>query len=247
MKVLLNLMPFSAIILTLFPDMFPGPLAHSLAGKGLEQGLWKLQAIDIRSFAADKHHTVDDKPYGGGTGMVLKPDIVGTAIDHARTLLPNAELLITSPRGEPICQPMVKEAAQKSLIIVCGRFEGIDQRIIDHYGAREISLGDFVLSGGELAAMALLDACIRLVPGVIVKESALAEESFSFSAENGCLLEYPHYTRPPCWRGLEVPDVLTSGNHEQIRQWRLAQAEQVTRGRRPDLWEEYKTTDRTKG
>lgn len=232
---------FKAVVLTLFPDMFPGPLAHSLAGKALEQKLWELTALDIRNFATDKHLTVDDKPYGGGTGMVIKPDVLSAAIDHAKTLLPDAQLLITTPRGEHIKQSMAEEMSHKSLIIVCGRFEGIDQRIFDHYRPREISLGDFVLSGGEIAAMALLDACVRLIPGVISKESALAEESFSFSAENGCLLEYPHYTRPPHWRGLEVPGVLTSGNHEQIRRWRVEKAEDATRQRRPDLWEKYKT------
>lgn len=229
-----------ALILTLFPDMFPGPLGQSLAGRALAEGLWSLEVLNIRDFATDKHGTVDDRPYGGGTGMVLKPDILELAIEHGRTRLPGARLIYTSPRGRPLHQRMVEGMKDQSLIILCGRFEGVDQRIIDHYQMEEISLGDFVLSGGELAALTLLDACVRLIPGVIGKESALAQESFAETEDCAGLLEYPHYTRPPVWKGLPVPEVLTNGNHEQIRLWRRAEAEAVTQSRRPDLWQAFR-------
>lgn len=232
-------MKFNATIITLFPEMFPGPLGHSLAGRALEEGLWSLDTLYLRDFATDKHATVDDRTYGGGTGMVIKPDIMAAAIDAAYAKTPGATLVIPTPRGIPLTQALAAELVQKPLIIGCGRFEGIDQRIFDHYQPLEVSLGDFVLSGGEIAALAMLDACVRLIDGVISKDSALAEESFSFSAENGCLLEYPHYTRPPCWREMEVPAVLTSGNHQQIQEWRKSQAEDATRRRRPDLWARY--------
>ncbi len=252
---------FRAIVLTLFPEMFPGTLGHSLAGKALEKGLWSLEAINIRDFATDKHKTVDQSPYGGGTGMVLKPDVVHAAIEHAKAKLPAATLVYTSPRGKPFNQKMATQLLTGDLIILCGRFEGVDQRVIDHHRMLEISLGDFVLSGGEIAAQAILDACVRLIPGVISKASALDEESFTTpksretagepalspaSCDNqqiiagakedfAGLLEYPHYTRPPLWNGVEVPDVLLSGNHEQIHNWRLAQAKEITATRRPDL------------
>lgn len=228
------------LILTLFPDMFPGPLGHSLAGTALEKGLWSLQAINIRDFAEDKHRTVDASPYGGGTGMVLKPDVLERAIDHALTLLPAAQLVYTSPRGVPLTQGLVTELkAKEDLIILCGRFEGVDYRVIEHYNMLEVSLGDFILSGGEIAAHALLDAMVRLIPGVISKESALVEESFNLSENYAGLLEYPHYTRPPSWKGRNVPDVLLSGNHEKIRAWRHEEAQSATRERRPDLWKKY--------
>lgn len=245
----------SAIALTLFPEMFPGPLGYSLAGKALEKGLWSLKAVDIRDFATDRHGTVDDKPYGGGTGMVLKPDIVDAAVEHAKMLLkapsctkltsphPNPPpqegkepiIIYTSPRGRPLTQALVETLKNQQLIILCGRFEGVDQRVIEHHDMLEVSLGDFVLSGGEIAALALLDACVRLLPGVIGKEEAIAEESFSLSANYAGLLEYPHYTRPSLWKGRLVPDILLSGNHEQISAWRLDQARAVTAARRPDL------------
>jgi tRNA (guanine37-N1)-methyltransferase len=227
--------PFSAIALTLFPDMFPGPLGQSLAGTALKNKLWSLEAIDIRSFATDKHRTVDDSPYGGGVGMVLKPDIVDTAIEHAKTRLPNAKILYTSPRGMPFNQALATEFKNHDLIIVCGRFEGLDQRVIDHHQMIEVSLGDFVLSGGEIAALAILDACVRLIPGVIGKEDAINEESFAITSDYAGLLEYPHYTRPPLWKGVGVPEVLLSGNHREINNWRLAKAEEITAKRRPDL------------
>lgn len=232
---------FSAMALTLFPDMFPGPLGQSLAGTALQKGLWSLKTLNIRDFAADKHNTVDDKPYGGGIGMVMKPDVVDRAVEAAKTALPAAQVIYTSPRGQPLTQSLVEELKNKDLIILCGRFEGVDQRVIDHHRMREISLGDFVLSGGEIAALALLDACVRLLPGVIGrgaegKEEATAHESFTLTSEYAGLLEYPHYTRPSFWKGMSVPDVLLSGNHEQIHAWRLEQARKATAARRPDMW-----------
>jgi tRNA (guanine37-N1)-methyltransferase len=226
---------FSVIALTLFPDMFPGPLGHSLAGTALKNGIWSLEAINIRDFSTDKHRTVDDSPYGGGTGMVMKPDIIDAAIEHAKSRLPNARIIYTSPRGKPLAQSLVNQLKSEDLIILCGRFEGVDQRVIDHHNMLEISLGDFVLSGGELAAMAIMDACARLLPGVISKADAITQESFGLSSEYAGLLEYPHYTRPPLWKGESVPDVLLSGNHEQINTWRLTQAKEITQARRPDL------------
>ena len=232
---------FSVITLTLFPDMFPGSLGQSLAGKALENGIWSLKTIDIRDFSTDKHRTVDASPYGGGTGMVLKPDVVDAAVEAAQKQLPNAKILYPSPRGRVLTQKMVEELKNQELIIVCGRFEGLDQRVIDHHQMIEVSLGDFVLSGGEIAAFALLDACVRLLPGVISKESATHEESFAVTTEYAGLLEYPHYTRPPVWNGMAVPEVLLSGNHEHINTWRLEQAKAITRARRPDLIKKTET------
>jgi tRNA (guanine37-N1)-methyltransferase len=231
---------FSAIILTLFPDMFPGPLGQSLAGTALEKGIWSLKTLNIRDFATDKHACVDDKPYGGGTGMVMKPDVIDTAIEAAKAQLPDAQLVYTSPRGTPLTQQVVENTKNRDLIILCGRFEGVDQRVLDYHQVTEISLGDFVLSGGEIAAMAMLDACVRLLPGVIGrgaegKEEAVTYESFTLTSEYAGLLEYPHYTRPSFWKDMPVPDVLLSGNHEQIKSWRLEQAKAVTKARRPDL------------
>jgi len=244
-----------ALILTLFPEMFPGPLGVSLAGKALEKGIWALEAINIRDFAEDRHKTVDDSPYGGGTGMVMRADIMGRAIEAAQTRLPGAQLICLTPRGKPLTQAMVETLKNQELILICGRFEGIDERVMAHYNPLEISLGDYVLSGGELAAMALLDACVRLLPGVIGKESALHEESFSTfpspcrgegqgggGANSAGLLEYPQYTKPPSWNGLAVPEVLLSGHHKEIEQWRRAQAENITKARRPDLWNAHAGT-----
>lgn len=225
-----------AHVLTLFPEMFPGPLGVSLAGKALKEGIWSLAVTNIRNFAEDKHGTVDDKPYGGGTGMVLKPDIVDKAVEHAKSFYRTPKVIYMTPRGRPLDQPLVEELKNQELIIVCGRFEGLDQRVIEHHQMLEVSLGDFVLSGGEIAALALLDACVRLLPGVIGKEDAVVQESFAITSDYAGLLEYPHYTRPPFWKGAGVPDVLLSGNHGQINAWRLEQAKTITQARRPDLW-----------
>jgi tRNA (guanine37-N1)-methyltransferase len=226
--------PWTARILTLFPEMFPGPLGLSLAGKALERGDWKIETIDIRGFATDKHRTVDDTPFGGGPGMVMRPDVVDAALDHAMRDGLKPAIYLT-PRGKVLTQALVKElSAGLGVVILCGRYEGLDERVIEARGLMEVSLGDFVLSGGEPAAIALIDAAVRLLPGVMGAEETLEEESF----EAG-LLEYPHYTRPAEWCGRAVPDVLMSGHHEKIRAWRKLQAEQTTESRRPDLWAAY--------
>ena len=223
-------MTFKATILTLFPEMFPGPLGHSLAGKALAEGLWSLEVRDIRSHASDKHRTVDDSPAGGGPGMVMKPDVLAAAIDAAPQVGPR---LLMSPRGEPLTQSLVKElAAGSGMMIVCGRFEGVDERVVEKRGLREVSLGDFVLSGGEPAAIALLDAAVRLLPGVMGKAESGTEESF----EDG-LLEYPHYTKPNIWEGAEIPQILLSGDHKAIAGWKRRKREELTKARRPDLWQ----------
>lgn len=222
-------MPFAATVLTLFPDMFPGPLGLSLAGRALERGLWSLAARDIRASATDRHRTVDDHPAGGGAGMVLKPDVLAAAIDAAPHAGPR---LLMSPRGQPLTQTLVRElAAGPGCLIVCGRFEGVDQRVIDQRNLREVSIGDFILSGGEPAALVLLDAVVRLLPGVMGKAESGQEESF----EDG-LLEHPHYTKPNLWEGIEIPQVLLSGDHKAMTRWKLEQRQALTRARRPDLW-----------
>jgi tRNA (guanine37-N1)-methyltransferase len=225
-------MSFAATILTLFPEMFPGSLGISLAGKALSDGLWSLDARDIRASTTDKHRTVDDHPAGGGAGMVLKPDILAAAIDAAPHVGPR---LLMSPRGKPLTQDFVRElAAGPGCLIVCGRFEGIDERVIEKRNLTEVSLGDFVLSGGEPAALALLDAVVRLLPGVMGKMESGEEESF----EDG-LLEHPHYTKPRLWEGLEIPQILLSGDHKAIAKWKREQREALTKQRRPDLWQKY--------
>jgi tRNA (guanine37-N1)-methyltransferase len=225
--------PWRATLLTLFPEAFPGPLGLSLAGKALEQGLWALETLDIRDFARDKHRTVDDTPYGGGAGMVMRADILDAAIDAA---VGPGPLIYLSPRGRLLTQDRVRElAAGPGIRLLCGRYEGVDQRVLDARGIEEMSVGDYVLSGGEMAALIVLDACVRLLPGVMGNAESGGEESF----ERG-LLEYPHYTRPPVWQGRAVPEVLTSGHHKKVRQWRLAEAERITRERRPDLWAAYR-------
>ena len=229
---------WTARVLTLFPEMFPGPLGVSLAGRALEDGVWALETVDIRDFARDKHQTVDDSPFGGGPGMIMRPDVVDAAIGAALEPHPDAPVIYLTPRGRPLTQARVRELAEgPGPIVLCGRYEGVDERVLEERRVEEISLGDFVLSGGEPAAIALIDACVRLVAGVVGSAESLAEESF----ERG-LLEYPHYTRPQAWKGREVPEVLTSGHHERVRAWRLAQAETVTRERRPDLWVRYAAT-----
>ena len=221
-------MSFAATVLTLFPEMFPGPLGHSLAGRALEEGLWSLAARDIRASATDRHRTVDDHPAGGGPGMVLKPDVLAAAIDAAPQTGPR---LLMSPRGEPLTQKLVREfAGGPGLLIVCGRFEGVDERVIERRQLREISVGDYILSGGEPAALILLDAIVRLLPGVMGKAESGAEESF----EDG-LLEHPHYTKPNVWEDAEIPQILLSGDHRAMARWKRQQRERLTRARRPDL------------
>jgi tRNA (guanine37-N1)-methyltransferase len=220
-------------VLTIFPEMFPGPLGQSLAGKALEAGLWSLEALDIRQFARSKHASVDDTPFGGGPGMVMRPDVVDAAL--AAALAPGERAVYLTPRGRVLDQALVREiAARPKVTLLCGRYEAVDQRVLDARAVEEISLGDFVLSGGEPAAIALIDAVVRLLPGVMGAPAGLEEESF----EAG-LLEYPHYTRPADWQGRAVPEVLLSGHHEKIRVWRRQQAEDITRARRPDLWARY--------
>ncbi|CAN5240497.1 tRNA (guanosine(37)-N1)-methyltransferase TrmD [soil metagenome] len=220
-----------ATVLTLFPEMFPGPLGISLAGKALTSGVWALEARGIRDAATDKHRSVDDTPAGGGPGMVLRADVLAAAIDAAN-IAPDRPRLLMSPRGQPLTQQRVMElAAGPGPLMVCGRFEGIDQRVIEARQLEEISVGDYVLSGGEIAAMALIDACVRLLPGVMGKLSSGTDESFSDG-----LLEYPQYTRPQVFEGRAIPDILVSGDHARIEAWRQAEAEAVTKSRRPDLW-----------
>ncbi|NBX73725.1 MAG: tRNA (guanosine(37)-N1)-methyltransferase TrmD [Alphaproteobacteria bacterium] len=228
-------MTWHATIITLFPELFPGSLGASLAGKGLHEKIWQLNVVNLRDYATDKHRTVDDTPYGGGAGMVLKPDITAAALRHAdQTFGPHGRRIYLSPRGKPLNQPMVEELAKQPVLLLCGRYEGVDERVIEAAGLEEVSLGDFVLSGGEVAALALIEATIRLLPGLLGNQETLAEESFSQG-----LLEYPHYTRPPVWEGREVPPVLLGGDHAAIAAWRQSAARKLTRERRPDLWQNY--------
>ena len=228
-------MSWSATVLTLFPEMFPGPLEHSLLGKALQKNLWSLDVRDIREHGLGKHRTVDDTPAGGGPGMVMRTDVACAAIDAARAAGPERPAIYLSPRGKPLTQPRVRAlSAGPGVLLLCGRFEGLDQRAIEARDLEEISLGDFVLAGGEIAAMALIEAAVRLLPGVLGAAESPAEESFS---EN--LLEYPHYTRPQSFEGREIPGVLTGGNHKEIARWRRAEAEKLTKERRPDLFALY--------
>jgi tRNA (guanine37-N1)-methyltransferase len=222
---------FSAHIITLFPELFPGPLGTSVIGRGMAEGLWSLQTTQLRDFATDRHRTVDDTPSGGGAGMVLKPDILARAIDAVSPADDPRPRILMSPRGLPLTQAKVRElAAGPGAVIVCGRFEGVDQRVIEARDLLEISIGDYVLAGGEVAAMVLLEAVVRLIPGVLGAAESHADESF----ENG-LLEYPQYTRPQSWEGRDIPSVLTSGDHGKVDKWRRAESEGLTRARRPDL------------
>jgi len=226
-------MTWRATVLTIFPEMLPGPLAYSLAGKALNAGLWQLETVDIRGFARDKHRSVDDAPFGGGPGMVMRADVLDAALAGSGGVGP---VLLLSPRGRRLDQEQVGSlAGGPGVRLICGRFEGVDERVLAACAIEELSLGDFVLSGGEPAAIALIDACVRLLPGVVGRAEAIAEESFAES-----LLEYPQYTRPQLWRGRAVPEVLVSGDHRRIRDWRRAEAERLTRERRPDLWERYR-------
>lgn len=228
---------FHASVLTLYPEMFPGPLGISLAGKALAEGTWSLNTVQIRDFAEDKHRMVDDTPSGGGAGMVMKADVVARALDSVADGRP---MLLMTPRGKPLTQSRVRElAAGDGAIILCGRFEGVDERVIEGRNLEEISIGDYILSGGETAAIVLLDAVVRLLPGVMGNRESGETESF----ETG-LLEHPHYTRPQIWEGRSIPDVLTSGNHGAIEKWRQEEAERITRERRPDLWQAYRDEKR---
>jgi tRNA (guanine37-N1)-methyltransferase len=225
-------MTFAATILTLYPQMFPGPLGHALAGRALGEGLWSLDAVNIRDFATDRHRTVDDTPAGGGAGMVLRADVVAAALDAQPGGRP---VIALTPRGAPLTQPRVRElAAGPGVTLLCGRFEGFDERIFAARGVEQLSIGDYILSGGEIAALVLLDACVRLLPGVMGAPLSGVEESF----ESG-LLEYPHYTRPVEWEGRTIPEVLRSGDHARIAAWRKLRSESDTRLRRPDLWERH--------
>jgi tRNA (guanine37-N1)-methyltransferase len=224
--------PWVASALTLFPEMFPGPLGHSLAGRALQEGRWRLEPVALRDFATDRHRTVDDVPFGGGAGMVMRPDVVARALDAVMAEGPARPAVFLTPRGRQLTQRRVEElAAGAGVVILCGRFEGVDQRVVEARGLEELCLGEIVLAGGEPAAIALIDACVRLLPGVVGAPASLNEESFAAD-----LLEYPHYTRPQVWEGRAVPEVLVSGHHARIRAWRREQAERITRCRRPDLW-----------
>jgi tRNA (guanine37-N1)-methyltransferase len=228
--------PWTAMVLTLFPQMFPGPLGLSLAGQGLAGGRWRMETVDIRRFARDKHASVDDAPFGGGPGMVMRADVVDAAIAATEASGADLPLIFLTPRGRPLDQARVRVlAAGSGVRLLCGRYEGIDDRVIAARRPEEISLGDFVLSGGEPAAIALIDACVRLLPGLVGSAGSLQEESFE-----GHLLEYPQYTRPRLWQQRAVPAVLTEGDHARIEAWRRAEAERLTRERRPDLWARYR-------
>jgi tRNA (guanine37-N1)-methyltransferase len=228
---------WKARIITLFPEAFPGPLGLSLTGKALQDGLWQLEAIDLRRFGIGRHRNVDDTPAGGGAGMVLRADVVGPAIEAAmQGAGPNTPLIYLSPRGRRMDQAMMQTLARcDGVTLICGRFEGLDERVIEHYGIQEVSLGDFVMTGGEIAAQALIDATVRLIPGVLGNAASAQEESFSSG-----LLEHPQYTRPAEWQGRGIPDVLMSGHHGKIAEWRQQQSEDITRARRPDLWQAHK-------
>ena len=225
-------MTWSATILTLFPEMFPGPLGTSIAGRALREGVWHCDARDIRAHATDRHRTVDDTPFGGGAGMVMRPDVADAAIAAAKPEGDQRPLIYFTPRGRLLDQALVRSfAAGPGLVLLCGRYEGVDQRVIEARGMLEVSVGDYVLSGGEIAALTLLDACVRLLPGVMGAAESAVEESHSAG-----LLEYPHYTRPAEWQGRAVPQVLLSGHHAEVARWRRKESEAVTRERRPDLW-----------
>jgi len=233
---------WTARVITLFPEAFPGTLGLSLVGRALDQGLWALETIDLRAFGEGKHRNVDDTPAGGGAGMVLRPDVVGAALDQAGAGTPPDRarwpVIYLSPRGRPFTQDTARRlAAAEGVTLICGRFEGLDERVIEEYGLEEVSLGDFVLSGGEIAAQALIDSTVRLIPRVLGNQASTEEESFSDG-----LLEHPHYTRPAVWKGRAIPDILLSGHHANIAAWRRAMAERLTKERRPDLWRAYRET-----
>lgn len=240
-------MTWTAHVLTLFPEVFPGPLGASLAGAALAKDLWQLRVSDIRDYATDRHRSVDDTPYGGGAGMVLRPDVVDAALVAAKERAAGAVAVYLTPRGVPLRQDLVREmAAAESLILLCGRYEGVDERVLEKHALAEVSIGDYVLSGGELAAMAVIDSAVRLLPGVMGNAASPEEESFG-PGFGGLLLEHPHYTRPAVWQDRAVPAALQSGHHAEIKAWRRRQAEEMTRLRRPDLWRAYLGEDDTGG
>jgi tRNA (guanine37-N1)-methyltransferase len=227
---------FNVTLLTLFPEMFPGPLGYSLAGRALKEGIWSFETINIRDFGLTKHKNVDDEACGGGSGLIMRPDVLGSALDKALEPDPSCQIYYPSPRGEVLNQKLVRRiAAGKNIIILCGRFEGIDERVIDEYNVRQISVGDYVLSGGEVAAFSILDSVIRLLPGVLANQDTLKNESFEEGQDGQMLLEYPLYTKPAIWRGREVPEVLLSGNHREIAKWKNEQSLRITKKLRPDL------------
>jgi tRNA (guanine37-N1)-methyltransferase len=226
--------PWRVSIITLMPEMYPGPLGCSLIGDALARRIWEMSLIQLRDFGIGVHQKVDDSPAGGGAGMVLKPDVVDAAILKAKQDNPTAQLIHFSPRGEVMTQPLLRELSQTPLILLCGRYEAVDERVLEKHAPREVSLGDFVLTGGDIPAMALIDGCVRLLPGVVGKEASLGEESFG-DGDYASLLEYPHYTKPAEWEGRQIPEILLSGHHKNIEKWRLEQAKAITRARRPEL------------
>lgn len=224
---------FKVSVITIFPEIFPGPLSYSLAGSALNKGIWSCETINLRDFGRTKHKNVDDEPYGGGSGLIIRPDVAGEAIEYALKNNPGASIYYPSPRGRLFNQVFAKEiAAKKNIIIICGRFEGLDERVIEEYRIKEVSVGDYILSGGEVAALSILDSAIRLLSGVVVNTDSLASDSFE---EYGSLLEYPLYTRPASWKNRKVPEVLLSGNHREIDRWKLKKSIEITKERRPDL------------
>jgi len=227
---------FHATILTIFPEMFPGPLAYSLAGSAIKKGIWSINTVNIRDFGITKHKNVDSAACGGGNGLIMRPDVLGPALDKALDMRPGSKIYYPSPRGVPLTQELSKKIAQeKNIIILCGRFEGIDERVIDEYNAIQISLGDYILSGGEVAALSILDSVVRLLPGVLVNKETLQEESFETEAEGFKLIEHPLYTKPVEWRGRKVPEILLSGNHAEIAEWKKKESLRITLERRKQL------------
>jgi len=225
---------WSATVITLMPEMYPGPLGHSLIGDALARDLWKLNLIHLRDYGVGIHQKVDDTPYGGGAGMVIKPDVADAAINVAKEQMPSAQLIHFSPRGERLSQPLLRELTQTPVILFCGRYEALDERVLEKHQPREVSLGDFVLTGGDIPAFALIDGVVRLLPGVIGNHDSTGEESFG-DGDYAQLLEYPHYTKPALWEGRPVPEILTGGHHANIQKWRLERAREITKARRPDL------------
>lgn len=232
--------PWHAQIITLLPQSYPGILGESIIGDAHKKGLWHYDTVPLRDFGVGRHQQVDDTPYGGGAGMVIKPDVADAAICHAKAQNPEAELIYFTPVGEPLTQKHFIEFSQKSVILFCARYEGLDARVVEKHAPREISLGDYVITGGDLAAMIFIEGCVRLLENVVGDQASLAQESFGLDAHYQHLLEHPHYTKPADWEGRLIPEILTSGHHANVEKWRLDQAQTLTQARRPDLWEQYK-------